>query len=133
MEDPMSHAIRWTAEKIARRLQLIEPLAHRRRAPLAPFRYRALDGPLQAPPVAIEVDDADWLRIGPDDYWGAWRQDFVLRTHFQVPEAWTDAGPLALYLPLGAAGDFSHPEALVYVDGEPFAACDRHHQEVQLD
>jgi alpha-mannosidase len=38
----------------------------------------------------------------------------------------------ALHLPIGQAGDFSHPEALVYVGGEPYGACDRHHQEVLL-
>ncbi len=39
---------------------------------------------------------------------------------------------MALYLPLGEAGDFSHPEALAYIDGVPYAACDRHHQEIIL-
>jgi alpha-mannosidase len=37
-----------------------------------------------------------------------------------------------LYLPIGISGDFSHPEALIYIDGQPFAACDRHHQEIIL-
>jgi alpha-mannosidase len=35
-------------------------------------------------------------------------------------------------LPLGEAGDFSHPETLAYIDGRPYAACDRHHQEILL-
>src|SRR4030095_2185976 len=35
-------------------------------------------------------------------------------------------------LPLGEAGDFSHPEALAYIDGAAYAACDRHHQEFLL-
>jgi len=39
---------------------------------------------------------------------------------------------MALFMPIGIAGDFSHPEALVYIDGEPYAACDRHHQEIIL-
>jgi alpha-mannosidase len=49
-----------------------------------------------------------------------------------VPRDWAAEGPVALYLPIGVAGDFSHPEALVYIDGEPFASCDRHHHEVVL-
>jgi alpha-mannosidase len=49
----------------------------------------------------------------------------------QVPESWADS-VVALYLPLGVSGEFSHPEALVYLDGEPYAACDRHHQDILL-
>ncbi len=37
-----------------------------------------------------------------------------------------------MHLPIGKAGDFSHPEALAYIDGLPYAACDRHHQEILL-
>jgi alpha-mannosidase len=128
----MTHKIRWTAEKIAQRLSLVEPLVYRRRQPLAPFRYAALGNPAQAPPLGPEIDDADWAVIEPDTYWGAWTTDFVLRSHFQVPADWDPAAPAALYLPLGNAGDFSHPDALVYIDGIPYAACDRHHQEIIL-
>jgi alpha-mannosidase len=127
----LSHTIRWTTQKIARRLRLIEPLVYRLHQPLAPFRYAALPGPLDAPPVGREVDDAHWPVIEPYTYWGHFMTDFILRGHFQIPADW-DAGPVALYLPLGDAGDFSHPEALVYVDGTPYAACDRHHQEILL-
>ncbi len=58
--------------------------------------------------------------------------DFVLRTTFTVPAGWDTSAPVALFLPLGEAGDFSHPEAMAYVDGAPHAACDRHHQEILL-
>jgi alpha-mannosidase len=58
--------------------------------------------------------------------------DFVLRTQFEVPAGWDPKAPVALYLPLGEAGDFSHPESLAYIDGLPYAACDRHHQEIKL-
>src|ERR1700752_2556597 len=68
-ENPMSHTIRWTLEKIAQRLLLIQPRARRRRAPLAPFRYRPLAGPLEAPPVAVAVDDSVWPLIAPDEEW----------------------------------------------------------------
>jgi alpha-mannosidase len=39
---------------------------------------------------------------------------------------------VALYLPLGESGDFSHPEALAYIDGQPYASADRHHHEILL-
>ncbi len=128
----MTHTIRWTAQKIAQRLSLIEPLVYRRRQPLPPFRYMALAGPMEAPPVALDVDDSDWPVIEPHSYWGTWTTDFVLRGGFQVPADWDPGAPAALYLPLGESGDFSHPEALAYIDGVPYAACDRHHQEILL-
>ena len=128
----MIHKMRWTAEKIARYLSLIEPLVYRRNRALMPFRYLALASPLETPPVAPDIDDSHWLVIEPNSYWGTWTTDFVLRSQFEVPADWDPLAPVALYLPLGSAGDFSHPEALVYVDGNAYAACDRHHQEILL-
>ena len=55
-----------------------------------------------------------------------------MRTHFHIPAEWDAALPVAIYLPLGDAGEFSHPEALSYVDGAAYSSCDRHHQEVRL-
>jgi len=127
------HKVRWTAKKIAKRIALIEPLVYRSRHPIAPFRYIALSDPMETPLVAPDVNDSDWPIIEPNTYWGRWMTDFTLRTHFQVPADWGDPHvPVALYLPLGEAGDFSHPEFLAYVDGAPYAACDRHHQEILL-
>ncbi|MBN1218019.1 MAG: alpha-mannosidase [Anaerolineae bacterium] len=128
----MIHQIRWTAEKIKQRISLIEPLVYRRRQPLPPFRFITMSSPLETPPVGPEVDDRDWPVIEPGTYWGEWIADFTLRSHFELPAGWDAAAPVALYLPLGEAGDFSHPEALAYIDGEPYAACDRHHQEFRL-
>jgi alpha-mannosidase len=56
----------------------------------------------------------------------------MLRAHFQIPADWERESNIALYLPLGDAGDFIHPEALIYVDGVSYAACDRYHHEIRL-
>ncbi|MCI0399057.1 MAG: alpha-mannosidase [Chloroflexi bacterium] len=128
----MTHKIRWTAKKIARRLRLIEPLVYQLQQSLPPFRYTALAGPLEPPPVGLDVDDGDWPVVEAYSYWGEFMTDFALRSQFQVPAEWNSSAPVALYLPLGNAGDFSHPEALAYIDGEPYATCDRHHQEILL-
>lgn len=128
----MDHHNRWTTEKIAKRLALIEPLVYRYQQPLEPFRLCTLDGPETVPPVEPNVQDAAWAQIEPNTYWGAWLSNYVLRTHFQAPPDWDKTAPIALYLPIGEAGDFSHPEALAYIDGQPYAACDRHHQEILL-
>jgi len=126
------HDQRWTPEKIKARLELITPLAYLQTRALPPFRYRELTGPGNPPPIEAGVDDSSWQEINVNEYWGAWRKDFVLRTTFLVPRDWDEHQPIALHLPIGEAGDFSHPEALAYIDGVPFAACDRHHQEILL-
>ncbi|MBN1992331.1 MAG: alpha-mannosidase [Anaerolineae bacterium] len=128
----MIHKIRWTAEKIKQRISLIEPLVYRRRQPLPPFRYIPMPGPLDAPLVDPVVDDSAWPVLEPYTYWGEWMTDFTLRSDFRIPPDWNVDVPVALYLPLGESGDFSHPEALAYIDGQPYAACDRHHQEFLL-
>ncbi len=127
----MQHQMRWTVQKIARRIELIEPLVYRRRALLDPFRYIELADPMTPPPMGADVDDSGWQVIQPDSYWGRRRVDFLMRGSFTVPGDW-EGGQAALYLPLGEAGDFSHPETLAYIDGEPYAAGDRHHQEIVL-
>jgi alpha-mannosidase len=128
----MIHAVRWTAKKLAQRIDLITPRAHRRVAPIAPIRFHALPNPETAPPLAPGAVDATWAEILPNSHWGKRNQDFVMQSAFRVPDDWGSASPVALYLPLGEGGDFSHPEALVYIDGQPVAACDRNHQEVIL-
>ncbi|MCD6308652.1 MAG: alpha-mannosidase, partial [Candidatus Latescibacteria bacterium] len=127
----MRHEVRFTKEKIGRLLALIEPLAHRLSEPVPPFRLRWLDGPEQEPPVGADVDDSAWPTIEPYTHWGERNRNFVLRTTFTVPAGWGTEG-IALHLPIGDAGDFSHPEELAFIDGEPWAACDRHHGEIML-
>lgn len=127
----MRHQQRWTAQKIAQRLALIEPLVYRNKIELPPFRYLPLPAPQSQAPTDRDVDDSTWQVIAPDEYWGGWRQDFVMRTHFTLPADWA-AGEVALYLPIGNAGEFSHPETLAYVDGEPLSSIDRHHHAVRL-
>lgn len=129
----MIHSIRWTLPKIAQRLKLIEPLVYRRQVIIPSFRYRALSGEEALQAVGQEVDESEWEIIEPLSYWGHAATNYVLRSSFQVPSDWPLDSACALYLPLGEAGDFSHPESLIYVDGTAYAASDRHHQEVRLN
>ena len=125
--------MRRTAEKISQRIELIESLVYRRHHPLSPFRHSRLADPSDEPPVGPDVDDSGWPVIEPYTYWGRWMTDYILRTDFQAPPDWDLNSPIAFHLPLGEAGDFSHPEFLAYVDEVPIAACDRHHQEILID
>ena len=129
----MYHKIHWTLEKIQQRIQQLEPFVYWRKLSLPPFRFQELPDASTPPPVEPQVDTSAWPVIEPYSYWGRGYLNFVLRSQFQIPLDWAPDQPVALYLPLGEAGDFSHPEALVYVDGEPYAGCDRHHQEIRLD
>jgi len=129
----VNHQVRWTLKKIAQRLNLIALLVYRRRQALFPFRYQPLPSPSTAPPLDRDVDDSSWQVIEPQTYWGAWETNFVMRGRFQIPADWDKDIPIALYLPIGIGGDFfSHPEALVYIDGTSYATCDRNHQEILL-
>jgi alpha-mannosidase len=126
------HQMRWTAQKIAQRIELIEPLVYRKRSPLPSFRFLKLNDPMDEPPIGADVDDSQWQVIEANSYWATSKVDFVLRTTFQVPVEWDANRVVALYLPLGEPGSFSHPEGLAYFDGDSYATCDRHHQEIQL-
>ena len=128
----MKHRLFWTAEKVASRIGLIRPLVRKRHSPIPPFRYLAVEVPSVEADLDPAFDDRDWTTIEPDTYWGAWNTNFVLRSSFRVPAEWNDS-PVALHLPLGKAGDiFTHPEALLYVDGQPLASADRYHHVIRL-
>ncbi len=126
------HRIRWTIEKIAARVRLLEGLVYRQCQPLADFRFS--DSPHAQ--VGKDADDSDWPTISPGSLWTAPRKDFTLRTTFTVPAGWKL--PVALYLPLGTSSSVEAlsflygPEALAYLDGEPFQGVDPNHQEILL-
>jgi alpha-mannosidase len=126
----MHHQIRWTIQKIENRLKFIEPLVYRQRQLLASFKYRELPDPTTPPP--LQADVSNWQIIEPYSYWVKAKTNFALQLEFSVPANWGSTTPIALYFPLGEPASFSHPEALIYINGEPLAATDRHHQEVLL-
>lgn len=128
----MYHSVRWTLERAKRILELMAPKVYFRSSAIPAFRYQPLDGPESLPPVAPDVDDSLWEQILPGQYWGSSQRNFTLRTWFTIPNDWDPSMSVSLYLPIGDAGDFSHPEALAYIDGIPFATIDRHHQEILL-
>jgi len=128
----MRHEIRWTTQKLRKRLELITPLVHSRIQPTPPFHCLKLVEPVSDPLSLNKSLSDSWFQIEPGDYWLGPSTHFLLSTSFSLPTAENPEDILALYLPIGVAGDFSHPEAMVYLDDEPLAACDRHHQEVML-
>lgn len=127
----MYHQQRWTLEKIKARLTTILPMIYCDSFPLDNFKYKELAGPLEKPDLSPDV--STWQVISPNSNWGKWQTNFQLFTTFRIPLEWDKQEPIAIYLPIGGIeGDFSHPEALAYIDGVPFAACDRHHHEILI-
>lgn len=128
----MRHAIRWTLEKISARIQNLEDMLFRNQVNLPPFAYTELSEMDPEPGALDNPPGTSWIEIQPFSYWGKPRQNFLLKTTFTFPGGWPAGEETALFLPIGKAGDFSHPEALVMIDGVPWASCDRHHQEIIL-
>lgn len=125
----MRHKQRFTAQKIAKRITLLEGLIFRKKNPLPDFRLKYLDAPSNDAP--LTADTSDWDTLSPFTYWAKAVQDFILRNTFTVPSNF-DAENIAFFLPLGEPESFSHPETLIYIDGEPLAGSDRHHQTVRI-
>ena len=111
---------------------MIQPLVRRQHALIPPFAYRELGGPDVPPPLDLPLDAPGWQILQPNTFWGRWNVNFLMRSTFTAPANWPAETPVMLYLPVGEARNFSHPEILVYIDGEAFAAGDRHHQEIRL-
>ncbi|QPH54599.1 alpha-mannosidase [Pontivivens ytuae] len=121
----MAHSLRLTAEKIGKRLDLIRPLVAQARVPIEPFHLECLPSARAEPGTGTSLGPLEW-----ESYWGGADLHFVLRSRFTVPAGWRDP---ALHLPLGEAGDiFTHPEALLHIDGRPLASADRYHHTVDL-
>ncbi|MFN2187648.1 MAG: alpha-mannosidase, partial [Candidatus Promineifilaceae bacterium] len=128
----MRHKIRWTAQKLRKRLELIKPLVFTDRRALRPFSYHILEEPIPEPISTKQNDVGDGRLVKPGDYWAGPDTTFSLRTTFSTAGFHLEYDQIVLLLPIGISGDFSHPEALVYIDDVPVAACDRHHQEILL-
>lgn len=128
----MLHDIRFSSQRFSKILELVDSKVYRSEISLPPFHYYEFGEPIGPFINALELDKIESIVVTANSAWGGADKNFILRTEFQIPDEWSDASALGLYLPIGIAGDFSHPEALLYIDGGSYAAVDRHHQEVLL-
>ncbi|MEM8949535.1 MAG: alpha-mannosidase, partial [Pseudomonadota bacterium] len=122
----MVHQLRFTAEKIAKRIELIRPYVFRRTSLIEPFRLTLLPDPNAGHDEALTPPrTVPW-----NSFWAGQDAHFHLASSFVLPKDWPDP---ALHLPLGKAGDiFTHPEALMSIDGEPVGSADRYHHTTPL-
>jgi alpha-mannosidase len=130
----MEHERRLALRRIETQLALVEPLVCRQREPIGDFRYFEHADASEAGQVGCDVDDSRWQVVGPQTYWGKWHSNFTLRSRFRVPLDWKREGAVGLVLRIGEVKnwDFCHPEALVWIDGEAVAGCDKFHQQIPL-
>ncbi|MEL6210219.1 MAG: alpha-mannosidase, partial [Pseudomonadota bacterium] len=127
----MTHDRRFTAEKIGKRIALIQGMVHRAALPMAPFRITTLPDARADPP--LDADPGDWPEIPWQSHWGGQDIHYLLASSITVPRGWSGGEQIALHLPMGEAGDiFTHPEGLLYIDGRPFASADRYHHTIYL-
>ena len=84
------------------------------------------------PDLSIRACEAQGPLLDWDSYWGEQNVHFVLRSALLPCRA---AGATRrCTCPLGTAGDiFTHPEALLYIDGCAVASADRYHHTIDLD
>jgi len=126
----MSHRLRLTAEKIAQRLRLIAPRVALARVPMDRFVLERLPDARATPDIALGFCEAPGEVLEWNSYWGEQNLHFAMRSRFAVPRGWSNP---ALHLPLGVAGDiFTHPEALLYIDGRALASADRYHHTIEV-
>lgn len=128
----MIHDKMLTIEKITRRIQTIEPLVYSSRLTIEDYKYFEHKTTQDDPLIGTKVNDKNWKPLKSGKTWGDWKAIFTMRSSFVVPKGFSDKGPVALYLPLGNANNFCHPEALVHIDAKPIAARDCFHDEVIL-
>ncbi len=122
----MTPELRFTAQKIAKRIELIKPLVQTTRHAMPEFVLEVLEDADAKPGSGADHGTVPW-----DSYWAGQDTNFVLRGSFELPEGYEKP---ALFLPLGVAGDiFTHPEATAYIDGQLVASVDRYHQLIYLD
>jgi len=89
--------------------------------------WRLYPGALSSDAALPDFDDSDWQTIAPPVLWGGYDQTAWLRCRVTVPKRFAGAA-VKLHLDLVD----QHGEALLYVDGQPFAGIDRNHPEALL-
>jgi alpha-mannosidase len=115
------HQIRYTADKIARRMVDVAACIYRQRLPLD-IQTAAGDDPEGA---------RGWYPIRPGETWGGCNEWRWFRAQVAIPQAWTGSR-VGLFFALGHPSWRAQPEALAFVDGELRQGIDGNHHELLL-
>src|SRR5258708_4762537 len=115
------HQIRFTADKIARRIVDVAACIYRQRVPLD-VQTAAGDDPEGA---------RGWTPIRHGDTWGGCNEWRWFRAQVAIPQAWAGSRT-GLFFALGHPSWRAQPEALAFVDGELRQGIDGNHHELLL-
>jgi alpha-mannosidase len=123
------HSKLFTLNKLKSKFSLIEKLTIRKRQSLTSFKYFERNDPIELSNISSAFNDSDWQLLTPPCYWGTWNKNFLLNASFKVPLEFGSRGPVAIEFALGQPErwDACHPEALLYIDGNPLAGVDKFH------
>jgi alpha-mannosidase len=125
LNNSYQHHIRFTAEKIGKRLPLVAGYIHSARYPIQieiTERIPGLLDPAQA---------RDWQPIHSGDQWGGFDKFRWFRTHFQIPQDW-QGRRVAAHIVLSNTNYPVHAEAIAILNGETRQGIDPNHHELLL-
>lgn len=126
--------IQFLIEKLDRRIRELQNTIYQPRLTLDGWRFQ--DG-RQAGAASPDLDDSGWREIHLGERWGGSGQYAWFRRRMRIPSEWAGR-PVCLhlslhtYLPGYMEDGLGTTESLVYLDGVPVQAVDRHHREVLL-
>jgi len=122
--------MRFSIERLTRRIDEVGSYIHRERVPLRQWAIIPEKAATGAPP---EPDDPRWEPFEVGEWWG--RSDDLPWAWFYrrvtIPDDWTGRN-VALLVRIGEENRRRYPEALAYVDGAPRQGIDRHHDLIYL-
>ncbi|HEX5502841.1 MAG TPA: alpha-mannosidase [Thermomicrobiales bacterium] len=122
-----------TRQKFLARIGTIEGTIYRDRRALPPLRV----APEGAREPGFDGDASGWAELPVGGTWGGYGRTVWLRGDIEIPSSWAGA-TVVLLARLGdyflLPGDIliGGPEALLYLDGAPYAGIDRHHEAILL-
>ncbi|GFZ88594.1 alpha-mannosidase [Paenibacillus marchantiophytorum] len=120
----------WTYEKIAKRVEELQPYRYRDAVQLNEFRF-ALDADGHIGEYPSEQGEWGTIRLG--DTWRGYDQYAWLAASVQIPAHWSGKKVLGLFdFGTTGGGHNSGFESLLFVNGQPFQGVDSNHQEVFL-
>ncbi len=125
MKNTYHHHIRFTAEKLGKRLPLIASYIYQAHLLLA------VEITNRTPGETVPPQNADWKPIQAGDQWGGLDKWYWFRTSFHIPQEW-QGKRVAARIVLSNPAYPVHAEAIAYLNEELRQGIDPNHHEILL-
>lgn len=121
----------FTAEKLEKRIEELEPYRYRDVIELENILVRESGAEIPNPEVPKDFSDFKEEKVGM--LWSGWDKYLWLHLDAEIPAEWADKNILGLF-DFGKTGDGNNSgfESLLYIDGKPYQGVDSNHKEVFL-